>query len=25
MAMMGINQLSELTPESLLYVGRAAR
>ena len=25
MAMMGINQLSELTPESLLYVGRAAQ
>jgi L-lactate dehydrogenase (cytochrome) len=25
MAMMGINRLSELTPESLLYVGRAAR
>ena len=25
MAMMGINRLRELTPESLLYVGRAAR
>jgi L-lactate dehydrogenase (cytochrome) len=25
MAMMGINRLTELTPESLLYVGRAAR